>query len=74
MAFSTFKSQLSGQRKRLNGAEIFHGSISDNLNGQPSQETLLVTIRLTTNEYGQVSMDEGNILFSEIVHMDFNSD
>lgn len=73
IAFSTFRDQLSGQRQLSNGDETFTGRIIYNFNGQSLQETLKVTIRLTTSEYGQVSIDDGDILNSDIVHMDFNS-
>ena len=40
---------------------------------QSFQETLKVTIRLTTSEYGRISIEDGDILNSVIVHMEFNS-
>jgi len=74
IAFSTFRDQLSGQQQLSNGDETFTGRIIYNFNGQSLQETLAVTLRLTTNEYGRVSIDDGEILNSDIVHMEFNSD
>lgn len=74
IAFSTFRDQLSGQRQLSNGDEIFTGRIIYNFNRQSLQETLKVTIRLTTIGYGQVSIDDGDILNSDVVHMEFNSD
>ena len=50
------------------------GRVIYNWNRQSLQETLPVTLRLTTFEYGKVCLDEGNILNSDIVHMDFHAD
>lgn len=74
IAFSSFREQLSGQRQLSNGDETFTGRIIYNFKSKSLQETLKVKIRLTTNEYGQVSIDDGKILNSDIVHMEFNSD
>lgn len=73
IAFSTFRDQLFGQRQLSNGDETFSGRVIYNFNGQSLQETLKVTIRLTTSEYGKISIEEGDILNSDIVHMEFNS-
>ena len=74
VAFSTFRNQLKGQEELFNGDESFLGRIIYNFNGQSFQETLKVTIRLTTMEYGNISITDGKILNSNIVHLDFNSD
>lgn len=74
ITFSTFRDQLKGQKKLLNGDETFLGRIIYNFKRQSLQETLQITIRLTTIEYGQISLRDGEILNSDIVHMDFNPD
>lgn len=72
MEFSTFRNQLSGQRQLSNGDETFTGHIIYNFNKQSLQETLEVTLRLTTIEYGRISIEDGDVLNSNIVHMEFN--
>lgn len=70
-AFASFRSQLTGQQQLSNGDETFIGQITYNFKGQSLKETLKVTMRLTTNEYGQISIKDGVILFGGKVHMDF---
>jgi len=72
-AFSTFRKQLANQNKLQNGNEAFLGYVIYNFNGQKLKEALFVTLQLTKIEYGKVSIEEGEILNSEIVHMDFDS-
>jgi hypothetical protein len=71
-AFATFRNQLQGQNQHSNGDESFCGRLIYNFRGQSLQETLNITLKLTTFEYGQISIEDGDILNSEIVHMDFN--
>ncbi|WP_336688607.1 MULTISPECIES: hypothetical protein [unclassified Chryseobacterium] len=72
VVFSNFRQKLSGQHQLKNGNETFTGLIIYNFKGQSLKETLEVTVRLTTSEYGEISIDDGNILNSNIVHMDFS--
>ena len=73
IAFAKFKDQLSNKQQLSNGDETFKGHVIYNFNGQSLQETLKVTILLTTIEYGRIRIDDGDIINSNRVHMDFNS-
>lgn len=72
-AFSTFRDQLKGQQQHSNGDESFTGRVIYNFRRQSLQETLKINLRLTTFEYGQISIEDGDVLNTDIVHMEFNA-
>jgi hypothetical protein len=74
MAFSKFRDSLTEQVKLSNGDETFLGKIIYSFKGKVLTETLNVKLSLTTIEYGRISIDDGDILNSDIVHMGFNPD
>lgn len=71
-SFATFKDSLKNKIQHSNGDEFFNARVIYSWNGQTEQETLAVTLNLTTLEYGRIRIDEGEELNSENVHLDFN--
>lgn len=70
--FKEFRDNLSNQTPHANGDESFNAHVICRWKGKLKKENLRVTLRLTTIGYGEVSIDEGDILNTNIVHMDLN--
>ncbi|MCA6392814.1 MAG: hypothetical protein IM607_15645 [Cytophagales bacterium] len=71
-AITAFTNQLAKPKQLKNGDITFTGDIIYQFNGKSLQEILKVRIKRTTNESGQVSIDEGINLNSTTVHLDFD--
>ena len=71
-AFAKFRDQLKGQIKFANGDEKFTGRVIYKFKGKTLSETLEITIRLTTFEYGQISINEGGSIKALDVHLGFS--
>jgi hypothetical protein len=72
-AFAEFRSQLKEKIQQANGDEIFRGFIEYKFKRKVISERLNVKLRLTTMEYGQISISDGDLLYADLVHMELNS-
>lgn len=72
VAFATFKDNLRNKIQHSNGDESFNARVIYSWNGQTQQETLIITLSLTTYEYGRIRIEEGEDLNTENLHLDFN--
>lgn len=71
-AFSDFRNQLKSKKQFANGDEVFNGYIEYDFRGKHISERLEVKLRLTTIEYGQISISDGEFLYADLVHMELN--
>lgn len=71
-AFSEFRNQLKTKQQSANGDEQFIGFIEYTFKGKNISEVLDVKLRLTTFEYGQISISDGDLLDADLVHMEHN--
>jgi hypothetical protein len=71
-AFSTFRDNLQNKIQHSNGDESFNARIIYSWKRQTKQETLKVTLNLTSFEYGRIRIEDGVFLNCNTVHMDFN--
>ncbi|WP_281233009.1 hypothetical protein [Flavobacterium gelatinilyticum] len=71
-AFGEFRSQLKEKQQQGNGDEIFNGFIEYKFKRKVISERLNVKLRLTTMEYGQISISDGDFLYADLVHMELN--
>ena len=71
-AFIKFRNSLKSVKRLNNGDESFKGKIIYKIGGRAMEETLKVTLKLTTWESGQISIKEGAILRPGTAYLDFN--
>jgi hypothetical protein len=72
IAFATFKDNLRKKIQHSNGDKSFNARVIYSWNNQTQQETLEVTLSLTTFEYGRIRIEDGEDLYTENVHLDSN--
>lgn len=73
LAFSDFRNNLENCDQLSNGDIQFIGVISYKFNQSVIRETLNVRLGFTTMEVGNITIEEGKKLTSELVHLDFKA-
>lgn len=71
--FTDFKNGLKNHKQIANGDWLITGKVIYNWQGRTEEETLQIWLRLVGMNAGKIDLDEGTILNSEIVHMEFDS-
>lgn len=69
--FGKFRDQIKTKEQLSNGNESFLAEVTYNWNNRTELEVLEATLFILGYESGTISLQEGEILNSTVVHMDF---
>jgi|ERR1035437_5415578 hypothetical protein len=73
-SFADFRNNLKRPDQHSNGDESFLAKVIYTRRNQVREETLKVTLNLTTWEYGRIRIEEGTILCLDNAYLEFNPD
>lgn len=69
LEFDKFKDAITYKQVLANGNILFPATIEYTYNGQKVTENLNVKLTATKFNYGNISIDEGNVINSEDMHL-----